>query len=98
MSGGVPRMMFLCPHCQGKAKTRTSKAMTRTLREVVYQCEDPECGHSFVVHAEAVRTLSPSARPHPSVHLPQSPQALALAAARNAAHQRTDSAPSGASA
>lgn len=44
--------------------------MTLTMREITYQCTDPECGHTFVVGAEVLRTLSPSAKPNPSVLLP----------------------------
>lgn len=64
------RMMFLCPHCKGKTKTRTSRGLSATLRELIYQCEDPECSYSFVVQAEAVRTLSPSGKPDPEINLP----------------------------
>lgn len=73
------RMMFLCPHCKGKTKTRTSRGLSATLRELIYQCEDPECSYSFVVQAEAVRTLSPSGKPDPSINLPQSPFSQARA-------------------
>lgn len=83
------RMMFLCPHCKGKTKTRTSRGLSPTLRELIYQCEDPECSYSFVVQAEAVRTLSPSGKPDPSINLPQSPQALVNAHARSTDHQRS---------
>lgn len=73
------RMMFLCPHCKGKTKTRTSRGLSPTLRELIYQCEDPECSYSFVVQAEAVRTLSPSGKPDPSINLPVSPVVQARA-------------------
>lgn len=82
MSGGYPRLTFFCPHCKGKTKTRHSRGLSATLRELIYQCDDPECGYSFVVHAEAVRTLSPSGKPDPAINLPQSPQALANVLAR----------------
>ena len=62
--------MYRCPHCKAKAQVRTSKEVTPILREISYACPDPECGHTFVVHAEAVRTLSPSAKPDPLVYLP----------------------------
>ena len=54
---------------------RTSKEISPILREISYSCPDPECGHTFVVHAEAVRTLSPSAKPDPLVYLPISEHA-----------------------
>lgn len=40
------------------------------MRQITYACTDPECGHTFVVSAEVQRTLSPSAKPNPSVLLP----------------------------
>ena len=65
-------IMYRCPHCKAKAQVRSSKEITPILREISYSCPDPECGHTFVVHAEAVRTLSPSAKPDPLVYLPMS--------------------------
>ena len=62
--------MYRCPHCKARAQVRTRKEITPILREISYSCPDPECGHTFVVHAEAVRTLSPSAKPDPLVYLP----------------------------
>ena len=63
-------IMYRCPHCKTRALARTSKEISPILRELYYVCPDPECGHTFVVHAEAVRTLSPSAKPDPLVYLP----------------------------
>ncbi|WP_417159551.1 ogr/Delta-like zinc finger family protein [Streptomyces cyaneofuscatus] len=59
-----------CPHCDSRAIARTSKALTSTMREIRYACVDPECGHTYVATLEIVRTLSPSAKPNPSVILP----------------------------
>lgn len=59
-----------CPHCHAPADVRTSKAVTPTLRTIAYGCRNQRCGHAFIVYAEAVRTLSPSARPDPAVYLP----------------------------
>lgn len=64
-----------CPHCGMPAAVRTSKAVSPTLRAVAYACCNQLCGHAFVVYAEAVRTLSPSARPDPSVYLPMGREA-----------------------
>jgi hypothetical protein len=47
--------------------------MTTTMREIVFVCLDYECGHTFVANLEAVRTLSPSAKPNPAIGLPLSP-------------------------
>ena len=63
-------MFYRCPHCQAPSTIRTSVQSSAILREMFYQCTDAECGHTFVVHAEAVRTLSPSAKPDPLVYLP----------------------------
>lgn len=79
--GGVPlslepefmRIVISCPHCGARPKARTSREMSRTLRELTYMCQNPACGHTYVANLEIVRTLSPSAIPHPDVRLPFSP-------------------------
>jgi len=43
------------------------------MREIVFVCNDYMCGHTFVAQLEAVRTLSPSAKPNPAIDLPLSP-------------------------
>ena len=81
---------FFCPHCKGTTKARTSRGLSATLRELIYQCNDPECSYSFVVQAEAVRTLSPSGKPDPAINLPLSP--IAIARAQNAGADVTSAA------
>lgn len=61
-----------CPHCEQPAVIRTSVQMSRLMREYMFCCTNPECGHTFVAITEVVRTLSPSATPDPSVSLPWS--------------------------
>ena len=65
-----------CPHCGMLATARTSRELSRTLREVKYQCRDIECGHTWMATLEAVRTLSPSGKPDPEIEavLPFSPR------------------------
>lgn len=63
---------WACPHCQVESEIRTSRMLTATLRETMYACTNVECGHTYVVMAEVVRTLSPSATPNLSVVLPLS--------------------------
>jgi len=46
--------------------------MTSTFREVTFMCTNVECGHTYVVNMEFARTLSPSAIPNLSLHLPLS--------------------------
>lgn len=63
-------LMFACPHCKARCYVRTSVKQTDLTREMIFLCTDVQCAHSFVVHAEAVRTLSPSGKPDPHVYLP----------------------------
>lgn len=65
-------MKFLCPHCQGKTVIRTSQTVNVLLRQLTFQCQDPECGHAFMAWLEAYCTLSLSAKPDPLVYLPMS--------------------------
>lgn len=67
------RITIRCPHCDGRAITRSSRELSSTMREIYYLCLDPECGHAFVATLEIVRTLSPSAKPKSEVRLPISP-------------------------
>jgi hypothetical protein len=46
--------------------------MSLTFREVTYQCDNPDCGHTYIVNMEFARTLSPSAMPDLSLSLPLS--------------------------
>lgn len=67
------RVTIRCPHCESRAIARSSRELSITMREIVYQCLDVECGHTYVAQLEVVRTLSPSAKPKPAVRLPISP-------------------------
>ncbi|MFG6711169.1 ogr/Delta-like zinc finger family protein [Burkholderia pseudomallei] len=67
------RITISCPTCLGKAKARSSRMMSRTLREITYRCENDNCGHVYVANLEVVRTLVPSAVPNPEVDIPLSP-------------------------
>ena len=49
---------------------RTSKPLTRLLKECRYVCSDLMCGHTFVAYLEVKYTTSPAARPNKEVHLP----------------------------
>lgn len=63
---------FPCPHCEATSEIRTARMLGATLRESIYACTNPECGHTFVVRASADYTLSPSATPNPRVNMPLS--------------------------
>ncbi|MYM70508.1 transcriptional regulator [Pseudoduganella sp. FT55W] len=67
------RISIPCPHCDARATARSSRQLSKTLREIYYQCTDVECGHTFVASLEATRTLSPSSKPRTEVRLPLSP-------------------------
>ena len=71
------RITIKCPHCKARAVARTSRELSPTMREIVYACDDPECGHTFVAQLEAVRTLSPSAKPRKNILLPISAEVRA---------------------
>lgn len=59
-----------CPHCESPTIVRNSETVTRQTRQAKLICTNADCGHTFVVVVEAVKTISPSAMPHPSVHMP----------------------------
>lgn len=63
---------WACPHCKATSEIRTSRMLSETLRESIYACTNPECGHTYVVRASADYTLSPSATPDPKVNMPLS--------------------------
>ena len=68
--GKPTRIYIRCPHCQAHSTARTSREQSKTLREIHYQCDDVECGHTFVANLEVVRTLSPSAKPNQAIRIP----------------------------
>ncbi|MDB5663424.1 MAG: hypothetical protein JWM38_2641 [Sphingomonas bacterium] len=59
-----------CPHCNTRSIVRTSEKVTATYRELRLRCENDECGWSGVAAISIIRTIVPSARPNPEVHLP----------------------------
>ncbi len=54
-------MRIYCPRCETKAVIRTSKELSATMRQLYCTCNDPECGHTFVMDLTFSHTLSPSA-------------------------------------
>lgn len=70
--GGTLRT--LCPHCDHPAHVRTSKILTRTFKELRFQCSnvesDPPCGFAFVASLNIDRTIVPSARPRLGLSIP----------------------------
>ena len=88
-----------CPHCDAQSEIRTSRMVSKTMRELIYACTDMECGHTFVATTEIQRTLSPSAKPNPRVNLPLSAHVqrdmmrVVLDNAGEAAHQSSNTTP-----
>lgn len=66
-----------CPHCDSTAVVRSSRRLSPIYREQIMQCTNAHCGHTYVVGAEVLRTLSPSATPNPDVDIPLSPKSYA---------------------
>jgi hypothetical protein len=62
-----------CPHCEAAASTRTSRKVTALVREVYMQCNNLNCGHTFVAQLSVVRTIAPSNIPRPGLVLPIAP-------------------------
>lgn len=59
------RMGFNCWKCGSRATSVKMRAISPTLVEAGYRCSNIDCGHTFVVALEAIRTLNPGAYPSP---------------------------------
>lgn len=67
------RMGFKCWKCGDRATSVKLKQITPILMEAGYRCRNIDCGHTFVVALEALRTLNPGAYPSPpGIHVPLS--------------------------
>ena len=77
------RLGMACPHCGGPARIRTSRSLTRTYRQISFQCLDAACGHTFGAELTVTHTISPSARPNPDVQLRVAPQRKHAASAND---------------
>lgn len=66
-----------CPHCGARAQIKASSKVSDTLRMAYMYCTNLSCGHSWVAHIEAVRTISPPSLlcANPNVNLPISQRA-----------------------
>ncbi|MBO6805768.1 ogr/Delta-like zinc finger family protein [Thalassospira sp.] len=65
-----------CPHCKSRCRTVKTRRITATYREVTFCCSNDDCGCIFVAEVNAVRVLSPSLIPDPSINLPAGRVAL----------------------
>ena len=59
------RMGFKCWKCGDRATAVKMKSISATLMEAGYRCRNIDCGHTFVVALEAIRSLNPGAFPSP---------------------------------
>lgn len=64
---GERGMKMVCPHCLSLAPIRTSRPLSRMVKEVYCQCSNVACGHTFKAMVEITMTISPSAFPDPAV-------------------------------
>ncbi len=60
---------YKCPHCLSPAKTRSSKMESRLVTRRYLQCQNYECGHTYVALEEIVHSITPSANPDPELML-----------------------------
>ena len=65
-----------CPHCGYRSTIRYSRPLSELIREAKVQCNNPDCGHSWIVHLEAVRSICPSRTPNPNINLPMSARSM----------------------
>lgn len=65
-------MKFGCPHCQRKAIIRDSEQLSPLVKEAKLVCQNPECGHTFIVTVSVSRTLSQSRIPNKEINIPLS--------------------------
>lgn len=91
--GDYSREVLDCPHCDTWAKLRSSRKVTRTVRDQYFQCQNLDCGHTFKVQQEIIATICPSARPRASVILPIRPSQLGQVAAAALPRPANDDAP-----
>lgn len=67
VASGEPGMKTKCPHCGSLAFIRSSKQLSKLVKEASCQCTNVVCGHTFIVSVEVIRTISPAAFPDPLV-------------------------------
>lgn len=63
-------MRIKCPHCSGNAKVRTSRSLSPISRELYYQCQNVQCGHTWYSLLSVIRTIVPSRTPNQKVYIP----------------------------
>lgn len=59
-----------CPECGGKLIGRSSVAVTPTVREIHFLCDNDACGQRFIGQLALVRRIILTSGATPKVHLP----------------------------
>ena len=49
--------MFHCPKCKHSAHARTSRYLSENTKERYHQCQNVECGCTFVTHESLARYI-----------------------------------------
>lgn len=60
-----------CPHCNAQVKIRDSEQLSPTVRELRMQCQDLECGATYVGSLTIDRMIAPSQKANPRIYLPR---------------------------
>lgn len=55
-------MRVICPECGSKSNIKKSNRLSNSHADLYCSCNDPECGHSFVMNLSFSHSLSPSAK------------------------------------
>ena len=55
-------MRVICVECRGKGRIQKTNRISDGYTDLYCTCNDPECGHTFVMHLTYSHTLSPSAK------------------------------------
>ncbi|EDV0343359.1 MULTISPECIES: ogr/Delta-like zinc finger family protein [Enterobacteriaceae] len=63
--------MMNCPLCGNAAHTRSSYQVSSNTKERYNQCQNIECGHTFITHETFVRSISTPQRVNPAPPHPQ---------------------------
>lgn len=67
------RAMARCPHCESPARIRTSEEVTILHRDIIFICNNSECGHSWKAQMSFVHSIAVPSNPRPGLDLPVSP-------------------------
>lgn len=64
-----------CPHCGQRGAVRSSSDINEQVKEVRYECLNPECDYAWVAQLSVLHGVRQSQAPNPLVTIPLSPRA-----------------------